>query len=291
MSNDTPVRFAPHLGYITPTEPLFLQSVGTIDPVDHIAFAAQQGFAGIFDPWMLGRPTAEIERLLGALREHDLKCGGLVFAPFSLLFTPIFARAGDDAWREIERNLRPALDLAARTGTKVIEILLQGTPEMAWADQKKIAAGHLRAAGDLAAAAGLVIGIEPMITFPDMMLQTTGEAVAFLEDVDHPAVQLVFDTGHVHDMDGDIHVAWTIARDRVCTIQLADMPGRVAPGTGSLDLVRFLAQAVQDGKADGLIELEHGWTESSVAIEQAAIVALRQIAADVRVALEADNRK
>lgn len=282
------MRFAPHLGYISTTEPLFQHSVGTIDPVDHIAFAAQQGFAGIFDPWMIGRPAGEIERLVRALHEHDLECGGLVYAPVSTVFSPLFARAGDDARREIERNLQAVLDLAARTGARVIEIVLQGTPELTWADQKKIAVGHLRAAGDLAAAAGRVIGIEPMIALPDLMLQTTEDAVAFLEDVDHPAVQLMFDTGHVHDMDGDIHAAWTIARDRVCTVQLADMPGRVALGAGSLDLVPFLAQVVRDGKADGLIELEHGWTDASAAIEHSAIARLRRITADVREALETD---
>ncbi|UZW57458.1 sugar phosphate isomerase/epimerase [Sphingobium sp. JS3065] len=291
MSNDLSLRFAPHLGYITQTEPLFRQSVGTINPADHIAFAAQQGFAGIFDPWMISRPEAEIEDLISALRQHDLESGGITYAPFDVMFTALFARDGRSAWTEIERNLDRSIALANRVGSKTVEVVLQGTPDLPWLEQEKAAAEHMRRAGDRAAAAGLVIGIEHMIALPNLLLRTTEAAVSFLEKTGHPAVRLIFDTGHVQDMDGDIHAAWELARDYVSTVQLADMPGRIAPGTGTLDLVRFLAQAVRDGKADGLIELEHGWTEASAAAEHSGIAALRRMEVEVGLALESADTK
>lgn len=281
MSNTLPLRFAPHLGYISQDDPLFRQSVGSINPIDHIAFAAKQGFAGIFDPWMISRPEAEIEGIVAALRQHDLQSGGITYAPLDVMFTPLFVQDNPSSWAEIEANLERSIDLARKIGSKTIEVVLQASPDRPWRDQEAAAAENLRRAGDRAAAAGLVIGIEHMIALPNLLLRTTEAAVSFLEKTGHPAVRLIFDTGHVHDMDGDIHAAWDIARDYVCTVQLADMPGRIAPGTGTLDLVRFLVEAVRDGKAEGVIELEHGWTHPSVDAEHSGIAALRQIEAEV----------
>lgn len=286
MSTALPLRFAPHLGYISQDDPLFRRSVGSINPIDHIAFAAQQGFAGIFDPWMISRPEAEIEAIVAALRQHDLQSGGITYAPLEVMFTPLFVRDSPSSSAEINGNLERSIDLARKIGSKTIEVVLQANPDLPWRDQEAAAAENLRRAGDRAAAAGLVIGIEHMIALPNLLLRTTEAAVSFLEKTNHPAVRLIFDTGHVHDMDGDIHAAWTMARDYVCTVQLADMPGRIAPGTGALDLVRFIVQTVRDGKADGVIELEHGWTHPSVDEERSGIAALRQIEAEVGRALQ-----
>jgi hydroxypyruvate isomerase len=282
MTSRTFMRFAPHLGYLSPEEPLFRQSVGSIDPVDHVHFAAVQGFAGVFDPWIIARPAEQIESLIAALKDQNLESGGICYAPFTDMFTPLFARAGHTAWTEIEQHLERSIDLAVKVGAKTLAVVLQGMRDEPALAQQEAAAEHLRKAGDRAAKSGLVIGIEHMVALPDLMLQTTPAAVSFLDKVDHPAVQLIFDTGHVRDMDGDIRAAWALARDYVCVLQLADMPGRVEPGAGTIDFTRFLADAMRDGKASGLIELEHGWSEPSSATELSGIAALRAIDDAVR---------
>ena len=286
MTSDSFLRFAPHLGYISQDQPLFRESVGNVDPTAHIVFAAQHDFPAMFDPWIGSRPASEIERMIDALRQFGMASGCIAYAPLPAMLSPLFARPGRSAWQEIAPHLDRAIDLAGRIGAKNLAILLQGTSAMPWRAQQEAAADHLRAAGDRASAAGLALGIEHMIALPDMMLRTTEDAVDFLERTNHSAVQLIFDTGHVADMDGDIHAAWITARDHVCVLQLADMPGRVAPGSGTLDFVRFLAQAARDGKAGGVIELEHGWSETSVAAEQSGIELLHQIDSAVRAAVE-----
>ncbi len=40
------LRYAPHLGYRPPFQPLFAASVGSDDPVEQVKFAAGNGFAG-----------------------------------------------------------------------------------------------------------------------------------------------------------------------------------------------------------------------------------------------------
>lgn len=282
MTSDMFLRYAPHLGYLSPEEPLFRQSVNSLDPVSHIDFAATQGFQGIFDPWMVARPAVEIERMIVSVQAHDLESGGICYAPFADMFTPLFAREGKTGWIEIEQHLERSINLAVKVRAKTLAVVLQGTRDLSWVAQENAAVEHLRKAGDRAVDAGLVIGIEHMIALPDLMLGTTEAAVALLEKVGHPAVRLIFDTGHVSDMDGDIYAAWRLARDHVCALQLADMPGRVEPGAGRLDLIRFLTDAMQDGKASGLIELEHGWSKPSKSIELSGIAALRDIDDAVR---------
>ncbi|WP_176593232.1 TIM barrel protein [Sphingobium sp. EM0848] len=278
MTYGGPIRFAPHLGYLSPEQPLFLRSVGTPDPIVQIRFIAEQGFAGVFDPWLISRPATQIESIIAAMREHGLESGGIAYASFQTMFTPLFARTGRTACDELKQLFDSAIDLACKVGAKVLAVVLQGTPELSSSKQLAAASEHLRRAGDRAAAAGLTIGIEPMIALPDLMLTSTDSALEFLAATNHAAVRLIFDTGHVQAMDGDIHAAWEKSRDHICVVQLADMPGRVQPGGGTLDLTCFLAEALKSDTFTHLVELEHGWTADSRAIEQAAIFELNNIA-------------
>ena len=45
------------------------------DPVDQIAFLAEQGFAGVQDNFLKLRPVSEQERIGAALAQHDLRMG------------------------------------------------------------------------------------------------------------------------------------------------------------------------------------------------------------------------
>ncbi|AEG50948.1 Xylose isomerase domain-containing protein TIM barrel [Sphingobium chlorophenolicum L-1] len=278
MTYRGPVRFAPHLGYLSPEQPLFLSSVGSTDPLAQIRFIADQGFAGIFDPWLISRPAMQIDRIIAAMREHGLESGGIAYASFQTMFSPLFAQVGRTASEELMQRFDSAIDLAGRVGARILAVVLQGTPELSRSEQLAAASEHLRRAGDRAASAGLTIGIEPMIALPDLMLGSTDEALEFLEATDHSAVRLIFDTGHVQAMDGDIHAAWNKSRAHVCVVQLADMPGRVQPGVGTLDLTRLLVEALTTDTVTHLVELEHGWAAASPAIEQAAIAELNAIA-------------
>src|SRR3546814_8012082 len=90
---------------------------------------------------------------------------------------------------------------------------------------------NLRQAADLAARGEVTLGIEPMVAVPGMLLQSAYSAAELVSRVNHPAVGLIFDTGHVSAMDGDVLKAQRELEHVVCAYQLADMPDRVEPGS------------------------------------------------------------
>src|SRR3546814_12028213 len=66
---------------------------------------------------------------------------------------------------------------------------------------------NLRQAADLAARGEVTLGIEPMVAVPGMLLQSAYSAADLVRRVNHPAVGLIFTTGHVADLDGDVSKA------------------------------------------------------------------------------------
>src|SRR3546814_19249054 len=108
-----------------------------------------------------------------------------------------------------------------------------------------------------------------------MLLQSAYSAAELVSRVNHPAVGLIFDTGHVSAMDGDVLKAQRELEHVVCAYQLADMPDRVEPGSGGLDFVPLLTRLISRGH-HGLVELEHGWSEAAAATETSGIERLSE---------------
>src|SRR5262249_33309451 len=122
------------------------------------------------------------------------------------------------------------------------------------------------------------LAVEPMIALPDMLLRTFAEAVDLIRAAGHPALKLIFDTGHVFDMGDPVSQTYVEAYDDIALLQLADMPGRVAPGTGAIDMVHIIVHAMRRGYS-GLVDLEHGWSHPGKAAEQEGLERLAQIEA------------
>jgi hydroxypyruvate isomerase len=102
---------------------------------------------------------------------------------------------------------------------------------------------NLRWAGDHLGARGieaLVEAINPHDA-PGVLLDHVETALGVVERVGHPSVRLSFDAYHVARCDED-PAAWV----RRCApaighVQVADCPGRGAPGTGRIDFAALLA--------------------------------------------------
>jgi hydroxypyruvate isomerase len=60
----------------------------------------------------------------------------------------------------------------------------------------------------------------------------------------------------------------------VDTLQLADHPGRLEPGTGGVDFRRILGFAMAH-RFSGLVELEHHWSKETSEAEANGLAALR----------------
>ena len=270
------LRYAPHLGLMAPN-PMFLASVGSKDVRAHVEFAAGLGFGGMFHPWAIARSADENQRFAAALADFGLQCGGLVFAPMDTLLAPLWVQKDDEARQRIATHLDQSADLARELGASTLVLLLRDDPALGPDAKWQAASDQLRWAADRVGKRNLNIAMEPMIALPDMLLPTFADSVRLLEEVAHPAAKLIFDTGHVQAMTGDVLSSWREARHLVGPIQLRDVPGNNEPGTGAIDFVAFLSQIIDDGRGDALIELECDWADPTAEGERTGVERLRHI--------------
>lgn len=112
------LRFASHLGYLSVEEPLFRASVGSIDAVAHIEFAARLGFHGVLYPWVATRPDEEVARVAAALDKHGMVAGCTAYAPLEVIPQPLWVQSGSGARSELLSHIRnhPQFGLVFDTG-------------------------------------------------------------------------------------------------------------------------------------------------------------------------------
>src|SRR5262245_36660186 len=102
------LRYASHLGYRSAEAPLFLHSVGSLDPLRHIAFAADLEFAGV--QYALGRtrPVDEQRAVGAALQQRGLEAGCILFAPVQTALQPMWSSGDPDHRQAIAAEIDQA---------------------------------------------------------------------------------------------------------------------------------------------------------------------------------------
>ena len=272
------LRYAPHLGYRPPFQPLFLASVGSEDPVEHVKFAAANGFAGVLYAAACGRSPAEQQRVGDALAAHGLEAGCILYTTFDNLRNPSWATDSVAARDWIAGQLAKAVEAARRVGSKRLAVLGGTDAERPIASQRAAFVQNLRYAADIASQAGLTLCLETLSrkSIPDMLLEHMPDALAVVRAVDHPAVRLIFDTSHVQIMDGDLLFNLEQAWDCIEIMQLADNPGRLEPGTGEINFESVLRFLIRRGYT-GLVELEYGWQMPGLESEHRGLANLHRL--------------
>jgi hydroxypyruvate isomerase len=159
---------------------------------------------------------------------------------------------------ESVQAFREAVALASRAGAPRINLLvgreLRDTPRSAQLDT---AVAVVRECAALAEREGLVILIEPIneLDVPGYLVPTPARAVEFVEAVGSEAVRLLYDAYHVARGGADPIVDVASWIGLVEHVHYADCPGRGAPGTGSVDLARFV-DALEPAGYGGVVGLE-----------------------------------
>jgi hydroxypyruvate isomerase len=134
------------------------------------------------------------------------------------------------------------------------------------------AVAALRAAADEAEAADVMLLLEPLNTrlFATMYLVSTRLGLDLVEAVDSPNLRLLYDVWHSAVMGEDMAEVLAGRIHLVAHVQVADMPDRNEPGTGSLDWTKVISTLRDLGYA-GAIGLEYFPTlpmEQSMALSQ-----------------------
>lgn len=272
------LRYAPHLGYRPPFQPLFASTVGSDDPVDHVRFAADNGFAGVLYAAARSHSAEEQERVGRAIAHHHLQAGCILYTTFDQLRNPSWGREDAEARSWIAAELGEAIAAAQRVGATRLAILGGADPQRPLALQHAAMAANLRHFGDIASKAGVVLCLETLSrkSIPGMLLGHIVDAYAVVKAANHPAIRLIFDTSHVQIMDGDL--LWHLEQtwDAVDIVQLADNPGRAEPGTGEINFESVLRLLFHRGYA-GLVELEYGWLTPGGPSERRGLDVLRRL--------------
>jgi hydroxypyruvate isomerase len=156
-------------------------------------------------------------------------------------------RAGDRgilSWpgrqQEFLDNLAAVLDLGTRLGCRRFNLLYGNRIEgCAAAAQDELAAENLAVAAQAAQRAGSVVLVEPLSAVAQYPLRTSGDVLGVLSRL--PAdcaesVQLLADLYHLQVNGEDIPAMLDQVHSRIGHVQVADVPGRHEPGTGTADL-------------------------------------------------------
>ena len=285
MSAPFRLRYTGHLGLRAPDQPLFRHSARSADPVDQIAFLAEQGFAGVQDNFLKLRPVAEQERIGVALARYGLQMGSFNNNPLAWN-RPLWSLADPAAHAELARDLEESIAAAARTGGRYLTCvtgmgLRQGDPAEDAARHAAELQGmieNLRRLADRAAEGGGILCVEPVAAawIPGLLVATLADALHVVHTVAHPAVKLLFDIAHVQTSEGDVLSRLRACWSDVALLQAADTPGRRDLGSGELDWPAIL-RFVREQAYAGLIEIEHLPAADSAEAEHQLLRRLRAV--------------
>jgi hydroxypyruvate isomerase len=227
-----------------------------LDVYQRFRAAAQAGFRRVE---ILFVHELDPVRVVGALEEYRLELvlfdpapGNWAKGERGLLSVP-----GRE--EEFLKTVREAAASAARYGTRLLNALAgippAGTPREIG---ERTAVANLRAAIPLVEKAGVTLLVEAInsIDMPGYFADTVDRAAALVEAAGSPSVRLQLDQYHAGMAGTDARAALRKHSALVRHVQIADVPGRNQPGTGTQPIGEFLADLDRLGYA-GSVGLEY----------------------------------
>jgi hydroxypyruvate isomerase len=227
-----------------------------LEPFERFDAAAEAGFTNVE---MLFPHELDADRVDATLNRLGLDM---------VIFDPA---AGD--WASGERGLlavpgrehefidtvRNAIVLATRLGTPKLNALVGVVPEGVSHEQARATAvANLNYVAPLAGDAGITLLVEAInnVDIPGYWASTVARAVSLVETVNHSSVRLQLDQYHAAMAGEDAIACLRKYFPLVAHIQIADVPGRHEPGTGSQPIGAFLDEVDRLGYK-GFVGLEY----------------------------------
>jgi hydroxypyruvate isomerase len=231
---------------------------------ERLRAVADAGFGAVEFWWPFPTATpsgAEVATFVDTIRNSGLRLTGL----------NLFAGdmpAGDRgvlSWlgreNELIASAEIARDIGGALGTQHFNALYGNRRDGTLAvDQDELAIRNLRRIAPILGAVGGIVMIEPVSGAAAYPIRTAADAAAVLDQaqaLDGPEnLGLLFDLYHLAVNGDDVAVAIREFGDRAVHVQLADAPGRGAPGTGELPLADWVRELREVGYG-GAVALEY----------------------------------
>jgi hydroxypyruvate isomerase len=203
----------------------------------------------------------EVEALVSAITDAGVRLVALNFAAGDLAAGDRGLVSWPERAAEFRDNVEVAVGIGEQLGCRAFNALYGNRVDGADpAAQDELATGQLALAGRAAARVGGTVLLEPLSGAPRYPLRTAADAVAVLDRVAAATgaanLGLLADLYHLASNGDDLDRLAGDHAGRVAHVQIADVPGRGAPGTGTLDLDRHLAR-LQAAGYRGFVGLEY----------------------------------
>ena len=226
------------------------------------ARAAGFGAIELWWPFAAAVPAdREVEALVRAIGDAGVRLVGLNFAGGDLPGGDRGLLSWPERAAEFRDNVEVTVAVGERLGCRAFNALYGNRVDGADpAAQDELAAELLALAGRAAARVGGTVLLEPLSGAPRYPLRTAGDALAVIDRVAAATgvanLALLADLYHLASNGDDLGRVADEHAGRVAHVQIADVPGRGAPGTGTLDLDRHLGRLAAAGYR-GWVGLEY----------------------------------
>ena len=223
------------------------------DLSDRFARAAANGFAGVEVLFPYELSTGDIQRRL-AEQHLDLVLFNLPAGDWAAGDRGIAADPG--RVDEFRAGVELAADYAGALDVRRINCLVGKTTDAS--ATRRTLLDNIAYAADTLASVNTRLLVEPVNSHdvPGFAIDTTADALSLLAEIEHSNLGLQFDVYHSLRMDEDPFAIIAEHGKSIDHIQIADVPGRHQPGTGSVDF-RKLFGAIDDSGYTGWVSLEY----------------------------------
>lgn len=230
--------------------------------VDAIARVAETGIKA-FEFW--GWWDKDLNAIGDAARRHEMKIAACCTKFISL----VDPATRSDYLKGLEESIAAAQQLGCPT---LISQVGDFRPGVARTEQHDCLVAGLREAAPMLEAADVKLVIEPLnelIDHAGYYLVRSDEAFQIIDEVDSPAVKVVFDIYHQQISEGQLIANITNNIDKISHFHSAGNPGRHELTTGELHYPSIFA-AIQETNYDGYVGLEY-WPQ------QDAVMGLKEV--------------
>lgn len=224
------------------------------DPYERFRAAARAGFARVERITIHDLDVERVRELLA-----DLRLELVIFDP-----DPGNWEAGDRGKlavpgreAELRETVLEALETAGLLGNRLLNVLA-GITDAPWEAARDTAIANLTELAPAAQKAGVTLLVEALNQqdVPGFAVPTVAHSAEIVRAVDHEAVRMQFDAFHVARVGGDMLTLFREHQGITRHVQIADVPGRHQPGTGTLPIPAFLDGLDRLGYA-GAVGLEY----------------------------------
>lgn len=228
------------------------------------AAARAAGFEGVefWWPFPVATPAADdVDAFVAAIEDAGVQLAGLNFYAGDMPAGERGLISWPERSAELIENLDAVTAIAERTGCRAFNALYGNRVEGADpAAQDSLGAENLALAAQAVARVGGTVLLEPVSGTPAYPLKTSADVVSVLDRVaeEHGATNLglLLDVYHLTVNGADVPAEITAYRDRVAHVQIADAPGRGAPGSGDLPITAWV-EDLRAGGYTGPVGLEY----------------------------------